>query len=182
MKSPVLQVVTDPHRRIEATWRSEYEQESVAHDLEREQQELRRQAWREEFKRSCKQQKTEPLCPVFDQQSPKQRRLLLTDATYEKLHEILSDNAAGVLVARDELTGWLADLEKQGRESERGFYLQSWNGDAGFSIDRIGRGSIYVPAVCVSLFGNIQPSRLRSYLSDAVAGGPTDDGLFQRFR
>jgi len=45
-----------------------------------------------------------------------------------------------------------------------------------------GRGSIHVPAVCVSLLGNIQPARLRWYLTDAVRGGPGDDGLFQRFQ
>jgi len=104
------------------------------------------------------------------------------DATPEKLHEILSENSAGVMVLRDELTGWLADLEKPGRESERAFYLQAWNGDSGFTVDRIGRGSIHVPFVCVSFLGNIQPARLRGYLADALAGGPADDGLFQRFQ
>ncbi len=83
-----------------------------------------------------------------------------------------------MLVVRDELTGWLAQLDKQGREGERGFFLQAWNGDGGFTIDRIGRGSIHVPAVCVSLLGNIQPGRLRGYLSEVLEGGPTDDGLF----
>jgi putative DNA primase/helicase len=32
------------------------------------------------------------------------------------------------------------------------------------------------------LLGNIQPARLRWFLSDAVRGGPGDDGLFQRFQ
>lgn len=94
----------------------------------------------------------------------------------------MSQNPAGVLIVRDELTGWLAQLDKQGREGERGFFLQAWNGDAGFTVDRIGRGSIHVPAVCVSLLGNIQPSRLRRYLSEVLEGGPCDDGLFQRFQ
>jgi putative DNA primase/helicase len=104
------------------------------------------------------------------------------DATFEKLHEILSENPAGVIVVRDELIGWLGDLEKPGRESERAFYLQAWNGDSGFTVDRIGRGSIHVPFVCVSLLGNIQPSRLRGYLADTLASGPSDDGLVQRFQ
>jgi hypothetical protein len=39
-----------------------------------------------------------------------------------------------------------------------------------------------VPAVCVSLLGNIQPARLRWYLGDALQGGANDDGLFQRFQ
>ena len=87
-----------------------------------------------------------------------------------------------MLVVRDELTGWLAQLDKHGREGERQFLLQAWAGDMGFTIDRIGRGSIRVPAVCVSLLGNIQPGRLRGYLSNMLEGGPTDDGLFQRFQ
>jgi putative DNA primase/helicase len=123
-----------------------------------------------------------PIQPDTTLSAPAQKRLVLTDATFEKLHEILSDNPAGVLVIRDELTGWLAELDRQGREGQRGFFLQAWNGDAGYTIDRIGRGSIHVDAVCVSLLGNIQPSRLRWYLSQVVDGGPSDDGLFQRFQ
>ena len=65
-----------------------------------------------------------------------------------------------------------------GREQERAFFLEAWNGDSPFTVNRIGRGSVHVPAACVSLFGNIQPSRLRSYLSDAITGGPGGDGLF----
>ena len=52
------------------------------------------------------------------------------DATTEKLHEILNENPAGVFVVRDELTGWLGELDKPGREGERAFYLQAWNGDS----------------------------------------------------
>jgi hypothetical protein len=34
----------------------------------------------------------------------------------------------------------------------------------------------------VSLFGGIQPARLRSYLQDALQDGPANDGLIQRFQ
>jgi putative DNA primase/helicase len=182
MKSPVQQFVTLPLTRIEALWRAEHEQESSSYKEGKETAELRRQAWREQYKYTCKKGGIAPPAPDDSIAPPIQRRLLLTDSTFEKLHEILSNNPTGVLVIRDELTGWLSDLGKQGRESERGFYLQAWNGDGGFTVDRIGRGSIHVPAACVSLLGNIQPSRLRAYLSDAISGGPSDDGLFQRFQ
>ena len=49
---------------------------------------------------------------------PRRRRLIVVDATFEKLHEILAENPAGVLVIRDELTGWVAELERVGREGE----------------------------------------------------------------
>ena len=80
------------------------------------------------------------------------------------------------------MTGWLAELDKPGREGERAFFLSAWNGDTPHTIDRIGRGSIHVPACCVSLFGNIQPARLRNYLVDALQDGPANDCLFQRFQ
>jgi hypothetical protein len=182
MKSPVLQSVTRPLAHIEELWRVEHQQESEAYETDKEMEELRRQAWKEQSKSACKKGGTiEPFMGNATE-PPAQKRLILTDCTFEKLHEILRVNPAGVLVVRDELTGWLAQLDKQGREGERAFFLQCWNGDSGFTVDRIGRGSIHVPAACVSLFGNIQPSRLRSYLADAVSGGPCDDGLFQRFQ
>jgi hypothetical protein len=107
---------------------------------------LRKQAWREQCKAAYKKGESASPAPDNNIMPPVQRRLLLTDSTFEKLHEILSNNLAGGLVIRDELTGWLSDLGKQGRESERGFYLQTWNGDGGFTVDRIGHGSIHVPA------------------------------------
>jgi hypothetical protein len=138
--------------------------------------------WRDQSKKALKDGIPVPIRPDDSLVPPSQRRLLTTDSTFEKLHEILSQNPAGVLVMRDELTGWLAGLDREGREGERGFFLQAWSGDASYTVDRIGRGSIYVLAVCVSLLGNIQPARLRWYLADALRGGANDDGLFQRFQ
>ena len=182
MKSPILRAVTLPLTHIEEFWREEFSEESSEYEAAKEQADLAHQAWREDYKRAMKKGTPTPVQPDNSFRSPAQRRLVLTDSTFEKMHEILSENPAGVLVIRDELTGWLAELDKQGREGERGFYLQGWNGDAGYTVDRIGRGSIYVPAVCISLLGNIQPARLRWFLSQAFDGGPGDDGLFQRFQ
>jgi hypothetical protein len=182
MKSPVLQAVTAPLVKIEDLWRALYDQEAEGHEGEQEKVGLRHDVWTQEYKQAVKRNLPIPVAPDLTLRTPARKRLVLTDATFEKLHEILSENPAGVFVSRDELTGWLAELDRPGRDGERAFYLQAWNGDGGFTVDRIGRGSIYVPAVCVSLFGLIQPARLRSYLGDALAGGPTDDGLFQRFQ
>jgi Protein of unknown function (DUF3987)/Domain of unknown function (DUF3854) len=182
MKSPILRAITLPLSHIEDVWRAEHSEESSEYESAREQAELRHQAWREDCKRAFRKNQPAPIQPDKSISAPVQKRLVLTDATFEKLHEILSENPGGVLVVRDELTGWLAQLDRQGREGERAFFLQAWNGNAGFTVDRIGRGSIHVPAVCVSLLGNIQPSRLRGYLSEVLEGGPRDDGLFQRFQ
>lgn len=114
--------------------------------------------------------------------TPKERRFRVNDATTEKLLELLVDNPRGLFVFRDELSGWLRSLEKIGRETDRAFYLEAWNGFGSFTTDRIGRGTIHVDALCISIFGGIQPSKLSAYVSDALDGSIDDDGLLQRFQ
>ena len=111
---------------------------------------------------------------------PVLKRYITNDSTVEKLGEILAQNPDGVLLFRDELTAWLKSLDKQGRESDRGFYLEAWNGTGSFVYDRIGRGTLFIPSVCVSVFGTIQPGPLARYVRAAAAEG--NDGLMQRFQ
>jgi hypothetical protein len=107
---------------------------------------------------------------------------MTNDATIEKIAEILRDNPDGILYYRDELMGWLRSLDKAGREADRAFYLEAWNGNGSFSVDRIGRGSLHVPAVCVSVLGGIQPGPLTTYVTDALEEAEKADGLLQRFQ
>jgi len=108
MKSPMLHAITLPLTQIEANWREKYKLEMTDYKVQEEQVEIRHQAWKEDYKRSIKKGEVPPAERNQELSEPTQRRLLLTDATFEKLHEILAQNPAGVLVVRDELTGWLA--------------------------------------------------------------------------
>jgi putative DNA primase/helicase len=182
LKSPLLHAVTVPLRGIEEMWRQEYDGALDDFKLEKERAELGLTAWRESYKSSLKKNQTPPIRPDTSLAPPRRKRLIIGDPTFEKLHEVLGENPAGVFVIRDELSGWIAELDRLGREGEREFFLSAWNGDCPHTVDRVGRGSIHVPACCVSLFGNINPARLRAYLVDALKDGPSNDGLFQRFQ
>jgi putative DNA primase/helicase len=183
LKSPIITSMTAPARAIENEWRETYENTDRDYQRAEEIHKLRVAAWKELFKTAEKnKEKEQPTKPDFTQEQPVLRRLITSDPTFEKLHELLSENPAGMFQIRDELTGWLAGLERQGREQERAFFLECWSGDASHTIDRIGRGSVFVAHACVSLFGGIQPARLRSYLADALKDGPSNDGLLQRFQ
>ena len=114
-------------------------------------------------------------------EEPKVRRFKTNDSTVEMLGELLKDNPNGILVLRDELVGLLANLDRYGHEGDRAFYLESWNGIGGFETDRIGRGSISIPNLCLSVFGGIQPDKLVSYLEQA-SHSLGNDGLLQRFQ
>lgn len=182
MKSPVIQAVTRPLSHIQTEWRQGYQEALKEFSRETEEYELRHAAWKEQYKANTKKGKAAPDRPDDKPEEPKLRRLIVNDATFEALHQTMNENPAGILVIRDELTGWWSQLDRAGREGERAFCLQAWNGDTGHTIDRIGRGTIHVEACCMSMLGGIQPGRLRSYLVDALEDGPSNDGLIQRFQ
>jgi hypothetical protein len=112
---------------------------------------------------------------------PPCKRFIVNDATVEKLGELLGSNPMGVLLFRDELTGWLNTLDKPDRASDRAFYLECWAGTGSFTYDRIGRGTQRIESTTLSLMGGIQPGKLVPYLA-AQKEGKGDDGLIERFQ
>lgn len=111
-----------------------------------------------------------------------ERRYVTQDATVEKIAEVLIENPRGLLLLRDELAGWLRALEKVGREGDREFFLEAWNGTGSYTVDRVGRGTRHVPALTLSICGGIQPAKLRPYVAATLGSGRGDDGLLQRFQ
>lgn len=121
------------------------------------------------------------LQPMDTAAEPAARRFIINDATVEKLGELMRVNPWGILTYRDELYGLLTGMDKQGQEGARAFYLQAYDGNQGYTFDRIGRGTVHVDRVCLAMIGGIQPGRVQAYVRDAVSGGSADDGLLQRF-
>lgn len=108
-------------------------------------------------------------------------RLVVNDATVEKLGELMNENPAGLLLVRDEVSGWLARMQREEFQSERAFYLEAFNGDGGFVYDRIGRGTVRIDNCTLSIVGGIQPSRIAPLVRSALDGS-SDDGLIQRLQ
>ena len=71
-----------------------------------------------------------------------------------------------------------------GREADRAFYLEAWNGNGSFEVDRIGRGHLHDPGAGRNspLLGGIQPGPLTKYVGDALSEAEKADGLLQRFQ
>ncbi|MGU3493673.1 DUF3987 domain-containing protein [Xanthobacteraceae bacterium A53D] len=111
-------------------------------------------------------------------EKPKQRRALIEDTTVESAQEVLRDNPQGLLLLRDELSGWFGSMERyggsKGSAADRAFWLEAFNGGA-HTTNRVGRGLVHVPNLSVSLLGGIQPEPIR-----AIANDMQDDGLLQR--
>lgn len=113
---------------------------------------------------------------------PNERRYIVNDATVEKLGELLNQNPNGLLLERDELTGWLRNLDRADRSSDRAFYLECFDGNGDFVYDRIGRGTMHIQSTTLSIVGGIQPAKLHQYVFQAINHGDGDDGLVQRLQ
>jgi putative DNA primase/helicase len=188
MKSPALNEALAPMNALIARATENHKNGLEEYEAEQEICEARRQWYAYEKKKLAKkgdmvalQGFVEGNRPEDETEPPKERRYRTEDTTTEKLGELLNENPNGLMVFRDELVGFLRSLDKYGREGDRQFYLESWNGDQSFSVDRIGRGSLRVEALCLSVLGGIQPGPLSRYVREAGQGTADDDGLLPRF-
>ncbi len=186
MKSPPLQDVLRPLRELQdAAIRqhdSAMQEYEAAEVMAAERQKVQREAIRRALKKGDTGDASDRAAHLVEQapEKPARRRYIVNDATVEKLGELLRENSNGLLQFRDELTGFFRTLERQGHEADRAFYLEAWNGDNSFTYDRIGRGTVHIPAACLAMLGGIQPGPLAEIMRASGAGG--DDGLIQRFQ
>lgn len=189
MKSPTFSQVLKPLERLQVSASDEHRQAVERHSVALKMTEMRDKEAERKAKGLISKGKSDEaeallLSAAMDQDepAPAMRRYVVNNATVEALGEILMENPLGVLAYRDELYSLLKSLDKEGNEDARGFYLQAYDGNQGYTFDRIMRGrNRHIPAVCLALLGGIQPARLQSYIRDAVQGGAGDDGLLQRF-
>ncbi len=113
---------------------------------------------------------------------PAGKRYVVNNFTLEALGEVLISNPNGALAFADELYGLLKMADKPGNEELHSFLLSAWNGNDGFTFDRIGRGQRFVEFCCIAVLGGIQPGRLEEYLTSGGAGGAVDSGFLNRFQ
>lgn len=192
MKSPALAEGLRPVRRLAARAADEFEDGrflreaemvSTNAQLETLKGQMRTAYKKDEHERgSDLKREYEELCREQAESETSARRYTTNDATVPKLAMLLEQNPRGLLYTRDELIGWLKLLDKPGNEHDRSFFLEAWNGYGSFEVDRVERGSSRIDALCVSVLGAIQPSRLTPYVIEATEGGAGDDGLLQRFQ
>ena len=151
MKTPIMKAAARPLRRMDGDLARQYQEE------------------RSRYESLSKEEKaqTEP---------PKRTRLMIEDATPEAAQGILKDSPDGVLCYQDEMSGWFGAMDRYsgGKGGDRSFWLQAFNGGH-HSVERVGRGSVFIENLSISLLGGIQPEPIRKIAEDSV-----DDGLLQR--
>ncbi|HAU0708812.1 TPA: DUF3987 domain-containing protein [Legionella pneumophila] len=117
----------------------------------------------------------------LEEAKPTWKRYTVTKTTVEKLILILEENPDGIMLEVDELSSSFVKLSKDEHADERSLYLSGFTGDIQYPYDTVNRGTVFIPRLLLSMFGGIQPAKLKRFLNDARAGYQ-DDGLIQRFQ
>jgi|DEB3_MinimDraft_2_1074329.scaffolds.fasta_scaffold01057_3 hypothetical protein len=132
-----------------------------------------KEEWEEERDQAIRNK--EPVPPP-----PNPDRITVSDITIEKLAEILSKNAKGLLLEMDEAKGWFGSFTRYSGVSSESKWLSMYSGE-GETIDRKGSdkgedNSIYLDRPLVSITGTTQPNTLAKTLD----GGSWASGLAPR--
>jgi DNA polymerase I-like protein with 3'-5' exonuclease and polymerase domains len=170
LKTPAFLKAVPHLFRIQKRLLQEYKQQRA-----RYQEEL---ADYEDAKRKAKADGAEPPDPP---EKPVPQRVVCSDTTIEKLAVILEDTPRGLLLARDELSGWLGSFTRyKGKAggTDLPLWLEAFRAGPWLVDRKTGdRPTLFIPHAAVSVCGGIQPSVLARALTPEFL----DAGLAARF-
>lgn len=136
----------------------------------------RMEQWQRDVREAAKQEAPPPSAPVdCDKPEPQAPRLVMADVTIEKVAAVLAEAAPkGVIIARDELSGWLLGLNNY-NDAGRQFWLEA-HGGRPYRVDRQKLAkTLLVQRLAVAVMGSTQPEKIAKMFREA------DDGLLARF-
>jgi Protein of unknown function (DUF3987) len=178
-KSPGYDAVIELVALLERELDGDYDQRRRDTAFAAETVKAKRALWEKEVALAVKKGMAPPEPPreIDPPAAPARRRLLTSNSTIEQLARLVGANDRGLILFRDELAGWVGQMDKYGGNgADRAAYIEAYGGRACI-IDRVKDGaSLRVPYFSVAIIGGIQPDRLASML---LAGD--DDGLCARF-
>jgi len=186
MKSPTLKDPQRPLVELEKENALLQKQQTDEHEILSDLSNVNKSALKKEAAELLQKGKKEDAILMMqsaqmDDAPPHLERIIVNDATVPKLGELLNENPNGMLLVRDELSGFIAKLAQEDSQMDRAFYLECFDGNGRFTYDRIARGTIVIDNCMLSILGGIQPSKLARTIRSAM-NGSADDGLIQRFQ
>lgn len=176
-KTPALNTVLGIIDKFEGEDALGFDETYRQYEADRTEARLKHESWQKEVETAVNNNVPPPLPPKgIDIEEPCCPRIKVNDTTVEQLAKRLASQPKGLMLVRDELSGWLGGLDKYSA-GDRGFWIEGYTG-GGYTVDRVKYGNkpIRIPRLSISILGGIQPDRLQSLL---LRGD--DDGLPARF-
>src|SRR5215212_2467124 len=162
-KTPAINLALRPVRERQMALKAEYERQKEEHEA---------------ALRDYEKAKKDGPSGLRKPEKPALVRTYADDTTVERLADILNENLRGLLIIKDELSGWLGAMNQYkqgGKGADRQFWL-SVHTNQPVSVDRKSSDEpVIVPHPWVSVIGGIQPEVLPDF------GKDRGDGLIDRF-
>ncbi len=160
-KTPAFKLVMRPARERQRKALERHTEEMKQHEADLARWEMEFAAW--------KQTKDATEEPPAKPDAPHAERYIVSDTTVEALAPLLMSNPRGLLLARDELAGWIGSFDRYAGKGKTGADAANWlsmfNAES-ITVDRK-TGTprmIDVPQAVVCVTGGIQPGILQRAL------------------
>jgi hypothetical protein len=96
---------------------------------------------------------------------PKRKQFIVNDITLEALVELHEENKNSVGVHKDELAGWVKDMNKYRAGSDLEFWLSSWSNET-VSLNRKTSKSSFIESPVIPVIGGVQPNVFSKIATD----------------
>lgn len=96
---------------------------------------------------------------------PIKSQFIANDITLEALVDLHQESKNSVAVFKDELAGWLKDMNKYRAGSDLEFWLSAWSGQS-VNLNRMTRKGSFVEKPLIPVLGGIQPSIFNSFYTE----------------
>lgn len=177
-KSPALDAVLDPVKEIERALSEDYKTRRKDWEGKDEIAALSLAQWKADAKKAIAEGQDAPPKPDAAEAGapPLRERVTISDVTTEKVASLLAASWRGLLLSRDELSGWIGSMDRYNGGGDRPFWLEAYGGRS-YTVDRKSSPEpIIVDHLSVAILGGTQPDKLARLLVNT-----DDDGLLARF-
>jgi hypothetical protein len=89
-------------------------------------------------------------------QDPKRNQFIVNDVTIEALADLHEEVEMGLGVFKDELNGWIKDMNKYKPGSDLEFWLSCWSNQQAILTRKTAKSS-FIDSPCIQVLGGIQP-------------------------
>jgi hypothetical protein len=180
-KTPAFSAAVAPIWPLQKKWREAFQEEIKAHSAAAGRARMIKKQWESDVKAALKKGEEMPPKPEGAEppEPPVAREMITIDATQERIALLLMHNPRGVLLFRDELSGWFSSFNQYRPGADEQFYLQCHAG--GPWLQHRVKGDVTIPDAFLAVFGGLQPDVVAAALARGVHDGKPDNGLTARF-
>ena len=131
----------------------------LAHNTRADEAQIRLKQWKNDLKQAIEEGKDQPPRPPDGPGEFVNPRLFFSNATIERIADLLMARPQGALQASDELAGLFLNMNRYHSGSDKEFWLEAWNGGP-YPVERKGRPPTPVKYLLVGVVGGFQPDKM----------------------